>query len=183
MEPGCLFGYLLTNTAQIFADLRNLLEPGGGETRDGLHARGIRRPTVSCTSSTPAPPPLDGAGRPKRRPGRTTSMKPFWEISDDEAKPALSDQPGTPADGIFPAVVGVTRFKTRGRNGLHDDPPEPLRHQLGPCLHRSLKALLWNCRTRCTTPSTSATNPPDVADDLVCTASYRRGCFSAARMK
>ena len=44
-----LFGHLLTNTAQIFADVRTYWSAGGGQARDRLRARRARRPAASST--------------------------------------------------------------------------------------------------------------------------------------
>ena len=65
---GMLFGYLLTKHGADFRRPSHLLEPGGGETRDGLHARG------SGGRRSPAPHQLRPRRprwlrAPKRRPG------------------------------------------------------------------------------------------------------------------
>ena len=53
----CCCRYLLTNRAQIFADVRTYWSPDAVERVTGHRPDGPRRRTASSTSSTPAPPP------------------------------------------------------------------------------------------------------------------------------
>lgn len=81
-----LFGYLLTNTAQIFADVRTYWSPDAvkrvtGYTLEGAAQNGI----LHLINSGPAT--LDGTGEQKKD-GKPV-MKPFWEISEEEAKACL----------------------------------------------------------------------------------------------
>src|SRR5207302_10657324 len=81
-----LFGYLLTNTAQIFADVRTYWSPEAvkrvsGHKLTGAAAGGI----LHLINSGPAT--LDGTGQ-QSRDGKP-AMKPFWEISKDEAQKCL----------------------------------------------------------------------------------------------
>src|SRR5690242_12526061 len=83
-----LFGYLLTNTAQIFADVRTYWSPdavkraAGYELDDIVAAGGI----LHLINSGPAT--LDGTGRQERN--GQPAMKPFWEISEAEAQKCLA---------------------------------------------------------------------------------------------
>jgi L-fucose isomerase len=81
-----LFGHLLTNTAQIFSDVRTYWSPESvkrvtGETLTGKAANGIIH-LINSGSTT-----LDGTG--KQRKNGKAAMKPFWEITSDEAKKCL----------------------------------------------------------------------------------------------
>ncbi len=81
-----LFGHLLTDTAQIFADVRTYWSPDAvkrvtGEKLTGKAEGGI----LHLSNSGPAA--LDGTGRQMRE-GRP-AMKPFWEITPEEADKCL----------------------------------------------------------------------------------------------
>jgi len=81
-----LFGHLLTGTAQIFADVRTYWSPDAvkrvtGYELEGLAAGGI----LHLINSGPAT--LDGTGRQEA--GGQPAMKPYWEITPDEARRCL----------------------------------------------------------------------------------------------
>lgn len=81
-----LFGYLLTNTAQIFADVRTFWSADAvqrvtGEALKGPAAGGLIH-LINSGAAT-----LDGSGEQTR--GGKPAMKPFWEIADEEAKKCL----------------------------------------------------------------------------------------------
>jgi L-fucose isomerase len=81
-----LFGHLLTNTSQIFSDVRTYWSPAAvkrvtGKTLKGLAANGIIH-LINSGSTT-----LDGTGR-QRSKGKP-AMKPFWEINSTEAEACL----------------------------------------------------------------------------------------------
>ncbi|HOX59588.1 MAG TPA: L-fucose isomerase [Candidatus Paceibacterota bacterium] len=81
-----LFGYLLTNTAQIFADVRTYWSPEAvkrvtGHRLTGQAAGGLIH-LINSGAAT-----LDGTGQ-QRRNGRP-ALKPFWEISPDEVERCL----------------------------------------------------------------------------------------------
>jgi L-fucose isomerase len=107
-----LLGYLLTNTAQIFADVRTYWSPEAVERvanykLDGVAANGI----LHLINSGPAT--LDGTGQQER--DGEPAMKPFWEISDDEAKACLDATTWHPSiTEYFPGGGWSTRFLTRG---------------------------------------------------------------------
>jgi L-fucose isomerase len=129
---GMLFGYLLTNTAQIFADLRTYWSPAAvkrvtGYTLEDPAADGL----LHLINSGPAA--LDGCGCQSDAQGHP-SMKPFWEISDDEAKACLEATTWHASmTEYFPGGGWSTRFKTRG--GMASTMIRlNLSAHLGPCL-------------------------------------------------
>lgn len=107
-----LFGHLLTNTAQIFADVRTFWSPESIErvTRKkptGTAAEGV----IHLINSGAAA--LDGSGE-QLRDGRP-AMKPFWEITPEEAGKCLDATTWTPANlGYFRGGGFSSRFLTKG---------------------------------------------------------------------
>lgn len=107
-----LLGYLLTNTAQIFADLRTYwsaeaIQRVSGEAPTGPAAQGL----LHLINSGPAA--LDGTGEQTidGRPG----MKPFWDITPAEVKACLGATTWHPSiTEYFPGGGWSTRFATRG---------------------------------------------------------------------
>lgn len=111
---GMLFGNLLTNTAQIFADLRTYWSPAavakaaGGYQLEGAAADGL----LHLINSGPAA--LDGTGQQSDAAGNPT-MKPFWEITDDEVKACLGATTWHPSiTEYFPGGGWSTRYLTKG---------------------------------------------------------------------
>ncbi|MRR32668.1 L-fucose isomerase, partial [bacterium] len=95
-----LLGYLLTNTPQIFADVRTYWSPDAvkrvtGHTLSGTAANGFIHLTNSGAAS------LDGCGQMSQN--GQPAMKPFWEINDDEAQACLD------ATTWYPGQVGAFR--------------------------------------------------------------------------
>ena len=107
-----LLGYLLTNTAQIFADVRTYWSPESvkrvsGHTLAGAAANGI----LHLINSGPAT--LDGTGQQER--DGQPAMKPFWEISPSEARNCLGATTWHPSiTEYFPGGGWSTRYLTRG---------------------------------------------------------------------
>ncbi|HUC86247.1 MAG TPA: L-fucose isomerase, partial [Candidatus Acidoferrales bacterium] len=107
-----LFGYLLTNTAQIFADVRTYWSPESvtrvtGHRLEGAAAGGILH-LINSGAAT-----LDGTGR-QVRDGKP-AMKPFWEISRQEAQKCLAATTWHPSiTEYFPGGGWSSRFLTRG---------------------------------------------------------------------
>lgn len=107
-----LFGYLLSNTAQIFADVRTYWSPEAvkrvtGHTLAGAAAGGI----LHLINSGPAT--LDGTGQ-QTRDGQPV-MKPYWEITPAEAKACLGATTWHPSiTEYFPGGGWSTRFLTKG---------------------------------------------------------------------
>jgi L-fucose isomerase len=90
-----LLGYLLTNTAQIFADVRTYWSPEAvervtGKKLTGLAANGM----IHLINSGAAA--LDGSGRQSA--AHQPAMKPFWNISPDEAQACLEATRWMPAN-------------------------------------------------------------------------------------
>ena len=107
-----LFGYLLTNTAQIFADVRTYWSPDAvervtGKPLEGCAANGIIH-LINSGAAT-----LDGSARQNDAEGNP-AMKPFWEISDDEAQACLDATSWVPANrGYFRGGGFSSKFLTR----------------------------------------------------------------------
>jgi L-fucose/D-arabinose isomerase len=111
---GMLFGWLLTHSAQIFADLRTywsleaIHKAGGQALRHPAVADGI----LHLINSGPAA--LDGTGQ-QTGPDGKPAMKPFWEISDAEVEACLRSTTWHPSiTEYFPGGGWSTRYRTRG---------------------------------------------------------------------
>lgn len=90
-----LFGHLLTNTAQMFSDVRTFWSPDAvkrvtGKELTGNAANGFIH-LINSGATT-----LDASGRQKDANGNP-AMKPFWEISETEAKDCLDATTWWPA--------------------------------------------------------------------------------------
>jgi len=84
-----LFGHLLSNTAQIFSDVRTYWSPAAvkrvtGKTLTGKAEKGIIH-LINSGSTT-----LDATARQKDDAGNPV-MKPYWEISEHEAQACLDN--------------------------------------------------------------------------------------------
>jgi L-fucose isomerase len=95
-----LLSYLLTNTAQIFADVRTYWSPDSvrrvtGQALEGRAAGGVIH-LINSGSAT-----LDASGQMER--DGQPAMKPFWEIEEAEVPRALE------ATTWYPAVTGYFR--------------------------------------------------------------------------
>lgn len=107
-----LFNYLLTNTAQIFADVRTFWSPDAvkrvtGHQLEGEAAHGILHLINSGSAA------LDGTGE-QRIEGKP-AIKPFWEISDEEAEACLSNTQFRPASQEYFRGGGFsTDYLTKG---------------------------------------------------------------------
>lgn len=108
-----LFGYLLTNTAQIFADVRTYWSPQAvervtGKKLTGLAANGIIH-LINSGAAT-----LDGVARQKDKDGKP-AMKPFWDIAESEAKACLDATSWVPANREYFRGGGFSsKFLTLG---------------------------------------------------------------------
>ena len=90
-----LFGHLLTNTSQIFSDVRTYWSPEAvkrvtGHTLEDSAENGIIH-LINSGSTT-----LDGTGRQQEN-GKPT-MKPFWDITDEEVQECLEATRWCPAN-------------------------------------------------------------------------------------
>lgn len=107
-----LFGHLLTNTAQLFADVRTFWSPDAVERVSGwkpdeMAANGFIHliNSGSCT--------LDGTGRQTEN--DQPVMKPFWKITEDEVKDSLDATTWYPANnGYFRGGGYSSKFLTKG---------------------------------------------------------------------
>src|SRR5690606_28526728 len=105
-----LFGYLLTNAAQIFADVRTYWSPEAvkrvtGHTLSGRAADGFLH-LINSGSAT-----LDGTGRQQRN--GQPAMKPFWEITPEEAAACLDATTWHPGSlGYFRGGGWSSQFRT-----------------------------------------------------------------------
>ncbi|MEH7382946.1 L-fucose isomerase [Bacillus sp. JJ1533] len=107
-----LFGHLLTNTAQVFADVRTYWSPDAVERVTGYRPEGLaEHGFIHLLNSGPAA--LDGTGE-QTSDGKPV-IKPFWEISDDEAKKCLDATLWRPAStGYFRGGGYSSDFLTKG---------------------------------------------------------------------
>lgn len=107
-----LFGHLLSNTAQIFADVRTYWSPEAlervtGKKPEGKAAGGFIHLINSGSCA------LDGTGR-QTRDGRP-AMKPFWEITEEEADACLAATTWHPASREYMRGGGYSsQFLTKG---------------------------------------------------------------------
>ncbi len=95
-----LFGHLLTNTAQIFADVRTYWSPAAvkrvtGHELSGRAAGGIIHLINSGSATLDATGKMTIDGQP--------AMKPFWEVTPQEVEASLA------ATTWYPASVGYFR--------------------------------------------------------------------------
>lgn len=105
-----LLGYLLTNTAQMFSDIRTYWSPAAikrvtGTAPEGLAANGIIHLINSGASA------LDFSGRQTKE-GKAC-IKPFWEISSEDAEACLNATMWSPANtGYFRGGGFSSQFTT-----------------------------------------------------------------------
>lgn len=107
-----LFGNLLTNTAQVFCDVRTYWSPEAVERVSGVKLSGkASKGFIHLINSGAAA--LDGCGEIKK--DGASAIKPFWEISDDEIQKCLSATKWCPADlGYFRGGGFSSAFRTQG---------------------------------------------------------------------
>lgn len=109
-----LFGHLLTNTAQIFSDVRTYWSPDAvkrvtGKELTGLAKNGIIH-LINSGSTT-----LDATAQQKDADGNPV-MKPFWEVTSEDAQKCLENTSWCPADlGYFRGGGYSSQFKTAGQ--------------------------------------------------------------------
>lgn len=107
-----LFGKLLTNTAQVFADVRTYWSPEAIERVtaykvDGRAAGGLIHLINSGSAA------LDGSGQ-QSKDGEPV-IKPFWEITEEEVKKTLEATTWFPAEGEYFRGGGFSsNFLTKG---------------------------------------------------------------------
>ncbi|MBN2010480.1 L-fucose isomerase [candidate division KSB1 bacterium] len=107
-----LFGHLLTNTAQIFSDVRTFWSPDAvktvtGKTLTGMAENGI----IHLINSGPTA--LDGTGQ-QLRDGKPV-MKPYWEVTTEDVARSLENTKWCPAELEYFRGGGFsTQFLTKG---------------------------------------------------------------------
>ncbi len=107
-----LLGYLLTNTAQVFADVRTYWSPEAvervtGHRLEGRAAGGIMHLINSGSATLDATGAMERDGQP--------AMKPFWEIEPAEADAALAATTWYPGVTTYFRGGGYSsQFVTRG---------------------------------------------------------------------
>lgn len=107
-----LFGNLLTNTAQIFADVRTYWSPESVERVTGYKLTGAAENGLLHLINSGAAT-LDGTG--EQTAGGKPVMKPFWEISAEEAQKCLDATSWRPANVEYFRGGGYSSdFLTRG---------------------------------------------------------------------
>ncbi|HTX72574.1 MAG TPA: L-fucose isomerase [Rectinemataceae bacterium] len=107
-----LFGHLLTGTAQIFSDVRTYWSPEAVQRVTGWKPAGEAAQGFIHLINSGATC-MDGTGK-QRRDGRP-AMKPYWEVTPDEAKACLSATSWRYADlGYFRGGGYSSDFLTEG---------------------------------------------------------------------
>jgi L-fucose isomerase len=112
-----LFGHLLTNQAQIFSDVRTFWSPEAvkrvtGKSLSGKAKDGIIH-LINSGSTT-----LDATAQQQDENGNPV-MKPFWEITEEEAQKCLDNTVWPPANrGYFRGGGFSSQFKTEGEMPL-----------------------------------------------------------------
>ncbi|MEC0264657.1 L-fucose isomerase [Paenibacillus anseongense] len=89
-----LFGNLLTNTAQIFADVRTYWSPDAVKRVTGHILSGAAKDGILHLINS-GPAALDGTGEQSR--DGQPAMKPYWEITDEEMNKCLKATSWRPA--------------------------------------------------------------------------------------
>lgn len=110
---GMLFNKLLTNTAQIFADVRTYWSPKAVKEATGYELEGVAKDSkgfLHLINSGAAC--LDACGESKDADGNGV-MKPFWEMTDADQKACLAATEWCPADnGYFRGGGFSSRYLT-----------------------------------------------------------------------
>ncbi|WP_157603524.1 L-fucose isomerase [Polaribacter atrinae] len=112
-----LFGHLLTNKAQLFSDVRTYWSPESvervtGKKLTGLAENGIIH-LINSGSTT-----LDATAQQKDADGNPT-MKPFWDITDEDVKRCLDNTKWPPATVEYFRGGGFSsNFLTKGQMPL-----------------------------------------------------------------
>ncbi len=107
-----LFGHLLTDTAQVFADVRTYWSPEAvkrvtGHKLDGYASSGIIHLANSGSAA------LDGSG--EQEINGKPALKPYWEITEEEVRKCLANSQFRPAMVEYFRGGGFSaNFLTRG---------------------------------------------------------------------
>ncbi|WP_226037985.1 L-fucose isomerase [Aquibacillus saliphilus] len=107
-----LFGHLLTNSAQVFADVRTYWSPDAVKRVSNKELEGkARNGIIHLLNSGSAA--LDGTG--EQEINGKPAMKPFWDISEEEADKCLKATQWRPANTEYFRGGGFSsNFKSKG---------------------------------------------------------------------
>lgn len=109
-----LFGHLLTNTAQIFSDVRTYWSADAVKRVTGKELTGLAKDGIIHLINS-GPTTLDATAQHKDADGNPI-MKPFWDISEEEVEKCLSATKFCPGDkGYFRGGGYSTQFNTAGQ--------------------------------------------------------------------
>ncbi len=108
-----LFGHLLSNRAQLFSDVRTFWSPEAVKRVSGKELKGVAKNgiihLINSGSTT-----LDATAQQRDNEGKPT-MKPFWEITEDEVQKCLDNTVWPQANrGYFRGGGYSSLFKTDG---------------------------------------------------------------------
>jgi L-fucose/D-arabinose isomerase len=107
-----LFGHLLTNTAQVFADVRTFWSPAAVKRVTGKELKGIAESGIIHLINSGSAS-IDGTGE-QAKDGKPV-MKPFWEITGEEVERMLEVTSFRSASvGYFRGGGFSTNFATKG---------------------------------------------------------------------
>jgi len=108
-----LFGHLLTNTAQIFSDVRTYWSPESVKRVTGKELTGRARDGIIHLINSGATT-LDATARQRDEKGNPV-MKPFWEVTQADVKACLDHTQWCPASlGYFRGGGFSSNFRTAG---------------------------------------------------------------------
>lgn len=108
-----LFGHLLTNTAQIFSDVRTYWSPESVKRVTGKELTGRARDGIIHLINSGATT-LDATARQRDEEGNPV-MKPFWEVTQADVKACLDHTRWCPASlGYFRGGGFSSNFRTAG---------------------------------------------------------------------
>ncbi len=109
-----LFGHLLTNTAQIFSDVRTYWSPGAVKRVTGKELTGIAKDGIIHLINSGATT-LDATGQQLDSEGNSV-MKPYWDINEEDVKRCLENTRFCPGNkGYFRGGGYSSQFKTAGQ--------------------------------------------------------------------
>ena len=109
-----LFGHLITNTAQIFSDVRTYWSPEAVKRVTGIELTGLAKDGFIHLINS-GPTTLDATAQQKDNDGNPV-MKPFWEITEDEVNRCLDNTRWCPGEKEYFRGGGYSsQFKTAGK--------------------------------------------------------------------
>ena len=109
-----LFGHLLTNTAQIFSDVRTFWSQDAVKRVTGKELTGLAKDGIIHLINS-GPTTLDATAQQQDADGNP-AMKPFWDITEEEVKKCLENTRFCPAEREYFRGGGYSsQFKTAGK--------------------------------------------------------------------